>query len=88
MNKLIYVEWLDHWDRTDGSWVNLTDITDNIEMIKPQKMKTVGWIVAETKDVLLLSADLDTGATDGHEKSRHEMAILKNCITKRKTLSI
>jgi hypothetical protein len=79
---LVVIEWKDHWGRTDGGWKPLNEMDDP----EPMVMKSVGWVVKETKECVLLSADMDPGSLDENPKSHSEQCILKSCIVNRKKL--
>jgi hypothetical protein len=74
--KLLYVEWADHWSGKDSAWYFIEDLE-----LEPLICRSVGWLVAETKDVLVLSATLDPNGKTGQR-----MNILKSCIKKRRII--
>lgn len=82
-HQLEVIEWYDHWGRTSGGWTNVKEL----EAPKPAIMKTVGWLVQETKDCIVLAPDLDTGTNDGIIKSYSEQCILKCAVKSRKKLN-
>ena len=82
--QLEIIEWYDHWGRTEGGWMALEELGEP----KPCIMRSVGWVIKETKDCILLSPDLDDGDHDGFIKSNHEQCILKCAVLKRTRLSL
>lgn len=74
--KLYYLEWKDH---SGGSgWRETSEIDPDTLIVK-----SVGWIVAETRDLYLTCAAMDSpGSTVNYLK------ILKNCITKKKRIYV
>lgn len=75
---LLLVEWKDHF--TEDSWTEKDKLST-----KPELCLTVGWLVKETDEIMILASgidpnDPDKGAMGG---SWH---ILKNCITSQKVL--
>jgi hypothetical protein len=79
MNKyqkfpLVEVTWLDH--SGDAGWVDKESLNE-----APCEMRTVGWLVHETKlEVKLMNTLSNDGGFGGVSN------ILKSCITKQKTL--
>jgi len=53
--RLVYIEWLDA--TTDNGW------TDKLDL-KTHLIKSVGWLVEETKTEVLLAADLSPPETN------------------------
>lgn len=80
--QLEKIEWYDHWGRSDGGWLSLDEIPEP----EPTVMKSVGWVIKENKDCILLSPDIDEGIHDTYVKSNHEQCILKCAVKSRKKL--
>lgn len=80
--KLEMITWKDHWGRQEGGWLAL----DQVPEPQPAIMKTVGWVIKENKDCILVSPDIDTGVLDNQVKSNHEQLILKSCVVSRKKI--
>jgi hypothetical protein len=82
--KLEVIYWRDHWGRSDGGWKCLDEIPE------PQAslMKSVGWVIKENKDCVLVSPDVDEGIHDNYVKSNHEQCILKSCIVSRHAVTV
>lgn len=74
--KLVYIEWLDSSGMHEGIWHML----DDIKKCKPIKMRSVGWVLRETKSHVVLVSHL------APSQGRGDMAIPKATITKRKSL--
>ena len=81
-HQLEVVTWYDHWGRNRGGWTNLEDL----ETPKAAIMKTVGWVIQENDQCMVLSSDLDKGLNDGVIKSFTEQCILKCAIKSRKKI--
>lgn len=75
--KVIYVEWEDHWG-SGGGWAQ----PENVES-KPLTCYTIGFLVKEDKKGLTLAL-----SHDGQGAGSCHSYILKNCIKKRKAVSV
>ena len=76
-----YVElitWLDH-QVDEGGWQSLEDAA----MLGPLKCVTVGFVVSETRDIVVLAPTYSTAS----EVTEH-MAILKKVIVGRKRIKV
>lgn len=80
MNKLVMVEWIDSVQPIPA-W----NFLENLPKIEPIRCKSVGWVVGETKDVLMLASNL--GGTGGeYNQGCGLMQITKATIKRRRTL--
>lgn len=70
--KLMYVEWVDAV--ADVGW------DYEVEATKISLVKSVGWLVRETKDEIVLAADYSDGDTN------RRMAIPKSWVRNKKAL--
>lgn len=70
--KLMYVEWVDAV--ADVGW------DYEVEQTKVSLIKSVGWLVRETKDEIVLAADYSDGDTN------RRMAIPKSWVRNKKAL--
>jgi hypothetical protein len=72
------IEWLDHssYDRT--GWRDL----DRLLELTPYKVQSVGWVVKDAKDHLIIAGHRSVDQTS----YTGEMCILKKDITKRKKI--
>lgn len=59
--KLVIVEWLDAVSEAHAGWKALDKIRENA----PIPMKSVGWIVSNTKSHVTLVSSLDKGQSEG-----------------------
>ena len=74
--KLVYVEWLDAVSIGTGGWVKLRDV----EKLTPDLVRSVGWVVEETRDYLTMISH------NGDNEVAGEFCIPKACIRKRRVL--
>ena len=74
--KLVIIEWLDAQSMADGGWQRRKDV----EKLTPAVVKSVGWILEETKDHVTLIAH------DGDTEVGGDFSIPKACIKKRRVL--
>ena len=70
--RLVLVEWVDSCSFVGSLWIG----KDNVEGLDPHSCKSVGWIVKEDDECIVLAASLSD-----HEYSGN-MCIPKVCITK------
>ena len=77
--KLVYIEWLDHCSFGSGCW-NTKESCENME---PILAKTIGWLVKETDEHLVV---VSTTLSDNYYGG--DSLILKSCIKKRKNVRI
>lgn len=75
--KVEIITWLDHCSWTTTEWSKLEDTQDLV----PLKVTSIGQVVKETKDHLVIVSTLTEG---GHTNG--EMCIIKGCIVKRTKL--
>ena len=73
--KLVRVEWVD--SHSGKGWADLDRIKASAELLH---IVSVGWVIAETKDQLVLCSTLSDIQGTG------DISIPKCCITKRRTL--
>lgn len=73
---LVLLEWEDHCDYGDTPWLQVDDIKENS---RPTTMTSIGWIVHETKNFLVLSNSYVNEAPEVGSA----LVIIKSCITKR-----
>lgn len=77
--KAIFVLWQDHHSFDRNVWHDPEDLDD----IKPLEVKTLGWLIKENKDHVIVAGHLCTeGPFCG------EMMILKKNILKRKFVNV
>lgn len=74
--KLVYVEWLDHASFTESTWRE----ADEYEDLNPATCKTIGWILRETEDMIILVQTIHY-SDEFEDKYCGEMGILKGAIT-------
>jgi hypothetical protein len=79
--RLVIAEWLDHSETT--SWTDMRDIKTD-----PLHVFTVGWIVTETDDVLVVAPNYSTGAGGDVEMVVGAMQILKKVLIGVKDLPV
>lgn len=77
VGALTYVEWLDHCSLSGRTWYDLDEVLD----VRPLHIKTVGWVVKETDEYVVLANQ----ATEG-EKFSGDICIIKSCVVDRKDL--
>lgn len=75
---LLYIEWLDHCSRKDGSWADPDELAREL---KPIVVSSVGWLIKETDHYLLL-----VSSNAGGDNVGGDCLILKNCISRRRVL--
>ena len=78
--KLYYVEWIDSQSTT--GWIFDND-DDYIDELIPSKCKTVGWLLRETNDCIVLAQS----TADGNSTTER-MCIPKCCIKKKRIIKI
>ena len=71
------IEWLDHCTFTDSKWRS----PEEINSLTPVKVVTLGFVVSETKDALLV-----VGTAADNEALANEFLILKKAIARRKKI--
>ena len=74
--RLVYIEWLDAVSNADGGWQRMKDV----EKLTPDLVKSVGWIVKETRDYLTVISH------NGDNEVGGDFCIPKACIKKRRVL--
>lgn len=74
---LEYVEWLDSHSTSDGAWHTAREIGRH-----PMKIRSIGWVLRETKRSLTLVAHLASEQFSG------DMVIPKVAIVKRKKIKL
>ena len=77
-SSLYVVDWWDHCS-SSGSWSSL----EQVKAMAPVLIRSVGFIVAETKDTITLVAHSDS---IGHNVAG-DICILKACIKRKKLIS-
>jgi len=83
--KLVYIEWLDHCSFTDNDWKDIDEFDD----VKPQLIKTVGWILKEDDKMIIVVSTKHEKEFDGFDdKYTGDMCIIKGCIQKMKVLKV
>lgn len=80
--KVVYVEWLDSFGCT-SSWQSLEDYSPVAPI-----MKTIGFIVYESKDLLSLANSIGDETEYTLEQANGIMTIPKNCIVQLKKIAI
>lgn len=75
--KLNVIDWLDHSSFNRAKWRTFDEASD----LGPIGVHTVGWVIKETKEYLIVASTL----TDD-ETLMNEFCILKSCIKKRKVI--
>lgn len=76
LNDLVKINWLDHYSAT------VKDIDVNKYDFSAVELSTVGWIIKETDDIVVLAQSQYKDKGDGNI-----MGILKSCIIGIKKLS-
>lgn len=76
---LEYIEWDDH--ASSHRWAPVSDVSND-----PVSCVAVGWVIAEDKHNLTLSASLDS--QDSFSISGNRLHVIKSCITFRKKLKV
>lgn len=76
MKKITTVHWLDH--ASDCVWKNLEDVKTWVKEQKKKPCVTVGEIIYEDKDVIVM-----TDGNDGHGNFGNTSLIFKKLIVKR-----
>lgn len=74
----VYLEWYDH--ATKVGWVSEAEVSDP-DHVYPILNYTMGWIVHETKDQLIVSHTIN------EDSCCDPLVILKACITRRKNFA-
>jgi len=77
--KAVYLEWLDSVTLDSGGW---SDIKKEIMPLTPDLVKSVGWVLKETDDYVILVSHLENAEASG------EFCIPKACIKKRRVIKI
>ena len=76
--KTVYLEWHDAQSMAEGAWQRRKDV----EKLTPALVRSVGWILTETKDHITLIAH------DGENEVGGDFCIPKACIKKRRVIKI
>ena len=87
MKDVEFITWLDHCTDSERGWQSL----ENILKLEPVVIDTVGWVVKETDDYLVMAASLqDVGenANASDQDAQGEMLVLKSCIKRREKLNL
>jgi hypothetical protein len=71
------IVWNDHCSYSNPSWKDGQDLVD----LTPTEIDSVGWVIAEDKDRLVMAAHMS-----GSGMATGEMCIIKKCIKSRKKL--
>lgn len=79
--KAVYLEWIDHCSNGDGVWIDIKDMKIDVTTCK-----SVGFILKETEDWIVIAGHLSNDCTEG--QCSGDMQILKKCILKRVPLSV
>ncbi len=72
--KLVLIDWVDN-SNLDSSWHDFEDIK---AVGIPQKCRSVGWLLSDTKDCKTLIGSIN----EEHEVGFGDITILNCCITK------
>jgi len=72
-NKLYHVNWDDHWEWADGTWIPGHRHSDQLE---PMKIKTIGWCTGQSTSVVRLASTVDQNGNFGGD-----ITIMKKAIT-------
>ena len=87
MKDVEFFEWLDHCSTPNRHWVSMEDVLG----LSPVIVHTVGWVVKETDDYLIVVATMqqvDEGADASSQDVHCEMLIVKSCIKRREKLNL
>ena len=76
--KLVYLEWVDSVSAPDGGWQDPKEV----KKLTPDTVRSVGWIISETKDFVTLISH------DGEHEVSGEFCIPKACIKKRRVIRL
>lgn len=71
--NLILIEWLDPASAMDSGW---KDIEELKEQARPVMMKSVGWVLDETEEYLLLAAHIGSDQCDG------DLVVPRSCVVR------
>ena len=77
-NRPVQVTWLDHSSFEENTW---HEVSQTVSDLTPLEVTTVGWIIHETKDYIVLA-----GTFTENNHTNGEMCIIKKCILTRKKL--
>jgi hypothetical protein len=72
------ITWLDHSSTGNGNWIPVSELQEDIRSVE---ISTVGWVIAETDDCIIVVSTLTE-----HGLAQSNIQILKPCIVKRKKL--
>lgn len=76
--KVVYVEWMDAVSMAGDAWKD----QDKVKDLRPELMKSVGWVASESKSHITLVN------SDGCGDFLGEICIPKATITKRRNMSM
>ena len=82
MKDVEFITWLDHCTDSERGWQSL----ENILKLEPVVIDTVGWVVKETDDYLVMVASLQNVGENADVQG--EMLVLKSCIKRREKLNL
>jgi len=84
--KLELIEWVDHWSFSDSGWKTFDK--DVLDQVKPLAITSVGWILKENDEIILLVPHQHPHTEEANSEMRGcgELIILKSSITSRKEL--
>jgi hypothetical protein len=54
--RRVEISWLDHWEPEGGPWHNIKDL---ISKARPAPIRTVGFLLYEDDDILIVAATVD-----------------------------
>jgi len=79
--KLVKIVWLDHCSYSTAQWREL----DRISTLEPVKVNSLGYVVKETKDMIIIASHVYHD--DDDHGGQGEMCIIKKCIVSRVELT-
>jgi len=85
--ELVYVKFLDHQASFDRDSPGTTVEDYQLVPLKPITTETVGWLIYEDNDCLLLAHDIAT-CDLGKKEPRRMLSIVKSTIKERKKLEV
>ncbi len=59
--RKVRIAWLDHYDLDAEKWANVSALTD--DALTPPRMESVGWLIAKTRLVYVVTHTLQDDAT-------------------------
>jgi hypothetical protein len=84
--KAVYVEWLDSHSFGSGTWARVNTLK---KMCKPDPCYSVGWLLEDKEDHIMLSSHLGSHNPGGTiDSGAGDMCIPKKAISKMRTINV